>query len=46
MALAHRVRVARVDEVNEQHVAFLVDVDRDLVGRLAREDAPQRYAVA
>ena len=46
MALAHRVGVARVDEVDDQHVALLVDVDRHLVGRLAGEHAPQRDGVA
>ena len=44
--VADRVRVAGVDEVDDQHVALLVDVDRDLVGRLAGEHAPERDAVA
>src|SRR3954452_14711936 len=45
MALAHRVRVAGVDEVDDQQVALLVDVDRHLVRRLAGEHAPQRDGV-
>ena len=44
VALAHRVGVAGVDEVDDQHVALLVDVDGDLVGRLAGEHAPERDA--
>src|SRR4051794_30169630 len=46
VALANGVRVAGVDQVDDQHAAFLVDVDRDLVGRFAGQHAPQGDAVA
>jgi hypothetical protein len=43
VAGTNRVGVARVDEVDDQNASLLVDVDRDLVGRLAGEEAPDRH---
>src|SRR3954454_13353183 len=45
MALAHRMGIARVDEVDDQHVTFVVDVDGNFVGRLPGEHAPERDGV-
>jgi hypothetical protein len=38
--------VTNTNKMDDQDVALVVDVDDDLVGRLAGEDTPQRHVVA
>src|SRR6478735_7264077 len=45
VSLPHGVGVAGIDEMHDQHVSFLIDVDRHLVGGLAGQDAPEGHGI-